>query len=163
MRFEVKKIKTRSEQTNQPSQPQWSPYSCLHQCALWGLFSLPHSSPFFSRPLSRFPQRSTVARGRTEDCRSCVYSQSFMRIGDYRKPLTEVMPGSLEHVRPSVALWSRSPPVCMTECVEFRVWVLRCDPAGHRKKSHSRGLRQARSGEAVSPSKAASRECSSRG
>lgn len=28
----------------------------------------------------------------------------------------------------SAALRSSSPPVCMAECVEFRVWVSRCDP-----------------------------------
>lgn len=34
----------------------------------------------------------------------------------------------------SAALRSSSPPVCMAECVEFRVWVSRCDPEGHKDK-----------------------------
>lgn len=34
----------------------------------------------------------------------------------------------------SVALRSSSPPVCMAECVEFKGWVSRCDPEGHKER-----------------------------
>lgn len=39
-----------------------------------------------------------------------------------------------EHVRTCAALRSSSPPVCMAEYVEFKVWVSRCDPEGHKER-----------------------------
>lgn len=39
-----------------------------------------------------------------------------------------------EHVRSCAALRSSSPPVCMAECVEFKGWVSRCDPKGHKER-----------------------------
>lgn len=39
-----------------------------------------------------------------------------------------------EQMRHFRALRSSSPPVCMAECVEFKGWVSRCDPEGHRER-----------------------------
>lgn len=39
-----------------------------------------------------------------------------------------------ERVRSCAALRSSSPPVCMAECVEFKGWVSRCDPKGHKER-----------------------------